>query len=124
VLHEVLRDLDRVRQPQRRLLADVGGLHPEGRAVPERRADLVLGVPDDDSDIGDSRVADGLDAVKENRLVRDRNELLGARVRDGAEPRALAAAQDEGLHALLGITKWKLSRGIAGSSECRARPRT
>ena len=41
-----------------------------------------------------------LDAVEQHRLVRHRHELLGARVRDRAQARALASREDQSLQRL------------------------
>src|SRR5439155_5790137 len=98
VPHEIARDFDRVGQAERRFLADVGGLDPQGRSVPQRPADLGLGVADDNAHVGDARVADRLDPVEENRLVAHGDELLRPGVGDGTEPGPLAAAQNERLH--------------------------
>ena len=43
---------------------------------------------------------DRLDAVDQHRLVGHRDELLGGGVGQRAQPRALAAGQDETLHLL------------------------
>jgi hypothetical protein len=56
---------------------------------------FVGGVADDDGDIADAGVTDGFDAVEQDRLVRDGNELLGAGVGDGPQPRALPAGEDQ-----------------------------
>ena len=50
--------------------------------------DKILLLADDDSDVRDAGVANRLDHVEENGLVRDGDELLRARVRDGAKPRS------------------------------------
>jgi hypothetical protein len=65
-------------------------------AVAHARADLGARLRrDDDPDLLDPRRHDRLDPVEEHRLVGHRHELLGARVGDGAKPRALAAGQDQ-----------------------------
>ena len=46
-----------------------------------------------------------LDDVEQDRLVRDRHELLGARVGDRAQPRACAARQDQALHPIEKIAR-------------------
>ena len=96
--HELLGDLDRVRQAERRLLRDVGDRDAPRAAVAERGADLVGGVAHDHADVGDARIADRLDRVEEDRLVGHRHELLGAREGDGAQARAFAACENECFH--------------------------
>ena len=84
----------------RRLLEDVGDLDAEARSVAGGGADLLAGLGrDDDADLLDARGRDRLDPVEEHGLVGDRDQLLGARVRDRAQPRALAAGEDQALHA-------------------------
>ena len=88
----------RVRQPQRLVLHDVGDPHAEARAVAGGRFDLRPGLRrDDDPDLLDPRGGHRLDAVEQHGLVRDRHELLGARVRDRAQARALAAGENQSL---------------------------
>ena len=77
---EGLADLHRVRQAERRVLLDVVDADAPPRAVADRGSDLRLGVADDDADLADAGGGDRLDAVEEHRLVRHRDELLGARV--------------------------------------------
>ena len=86
---------DGVGQAERRLLLDVGDADAPARPVPAGLPDLVPGVADDDADVADAGVAEGLDPVEEDRLVRDRDELFGLGERQRPEPRALAAAQDQ-----------------------------
>src|SRR6185437_14195797 len=70
-------------------------------AIARDPADLGAGLGrDDDPDLVDARGREGLDAVDEHRLVGHRHELLGARVRDGAQARAGAARQDQALQLL------------------------
>ena len=70
------------------------------RAVADRRANLRLRVADDDADVADAGGDERLEPVEEHRLVGDRDQLLGARVGDGTEARALAAAQNQAFHRL------------------------
>src|SRR5207247_7910950 len=53
---------------------------------------------DHDAHVVDARGVDRLEPVEQHRLVRHRDELLGAGVRDGAQARAAAAGQHQGLH--------------------------
>ena len=75
-------------------------LQPEPAAVTDRVADLLPGVPDHDADLADPRRGQGLDPIEEDGLVGDRDELLGGREGDGAEPGAAPAGQDEALHRI------------------------
>ena len=93
------RDEHAVREPERRVLRDVGDLHAEPRAVADRSHDLGAGVADDDADVVDAGRGHVLDAVEQDRLVGHRDELLGARVGDRPQPRAGAAGEDQALHA-------------------------
>src|SRR5206468_578965 len=78
---------------------DVGDACAELRAVAGGGADLVARLGgDDDADLVDAGGGDRLDAVEQHRLVGDRHELLGARVRDRAQPRAAATRQDQAFH--------------------------
>ena len=100
VAEERLGGEDRVRESQRRVLRDVRDAHAEPRTVAGRVADLVARLGrDDDPDIGDPGLRHGLDPVEQHRLIRDRNELLGARVGDRAQASALTARQDQSLDA-------------------------
>ena len=65
------------------------------------RLQQLTRIAHDDADLADARGGDGLEAVVQDRLVRDGHQLLGPRVRDGTEPRAAAARKDECLQCLL-----------------------
>ena len=95
VAQELPADLDRVGQSEGGLLLDVGRADAELGAVPHRGPDLLVGVPDHDSHLGDAGVADGLDAVEKNGFVGDGHQLFGAGEGDRSKPGALAAAQDQ-----------------------------
>ena len=98
---ERLRGQHGVREPERRVLLDVGDLDPELRAVAGRLADLAAGLGrDDDPDFADARGGHRLDAVEEHRLVGDGDELLRRRIGDRAQARALAAREDQALELL------------------------
>jgi len=68
-----------------------------------RRHDLRARVADDDADLVDAGLGHLLDPVEQDRLVRHRDQLLGAGVRDRAEPGAGAAREDEALHGVIGF---------------------
>ena len=86
-------------RPERRRLAQVGHAQAEARAVADRGLDFGVGVADDDADLVDAGLAQGLEAVEEDGFVGDGHELLGRGVGDGPQPGAGAAAEDEPLHA-------------------------
>jgi hypothetical protein len=90
VAQELLGDQHGVGQPPRRVLAQVGDRQPEARPVAHRLLDRRVGLADDDADLGDPGVGDGLEAVEEDRLVRQRHELLRAGERDRPQPRPRA----------------------------------
>ncbi len=108
VLQEVPCDEDAVRQAERGLLPDVGDPEAELRAVADGVPNLRGGVTDDDADLGYPRVGDGLQAVEQDRLVPDRHELFGGRVRDGAQPSSRPTREDQGFH---GAHLWVRPRG-------------
>ena len=68
-----------------------------------------------------------LDAVEEHGLVGDRHELLGARVRDRAQARALAPREDQSLECLHGAREPSGQRRACGvtrsPSSCRSAAR-
>ena len=104
VHHEVVRtqevpgDQHGVGQAQRLRLGEVGDLEAPGRTVADRGPHLRRGVADDDADLLDAGVGDGLEAVEEDRLVGHRHQLLGPGVGDGPQPGAGPACEYERLH--------------------------
>ena len=82
-------------EAERRVLLDVGDARVKARAVADRRLHFLRRVAHDDGDVLDAGVADGLDAVEEDRLVGDGHQLLGAGVRDGAQASAASAGENE-----------------------------
>ena len=95
---EQLGGQHRMGQAERLVLHDVGDLHPELGAVAGGFANLLAGLRGDyDPDLLDPRLSHRLDAVEQHRLVGYRHELLGARVRDRAQARALAALENQSL---------------------------
>ena len=85
-------------KPQRRVLGDVGDLDPKLRAITNCCTDLFARLANNDANFLDPCLGHGLDAVKQNRLVGNRHQLLGAGVGDGPEARSRTARQDEALH--------------------------
>ena len=116
VAEERLADEHRVREAQRRLLRQVRDAEAEPAAVADRGLDLGARLADDDADLGDAGGAHGLEAVEQHRLVGHGHELLGGGVRDGAQARAGAAAEDESLHG-----RAPLAPGVRWSRRRRAR---
>ena len=84
ITEELLGDEDTVRETERCLLREVGHLDAQIRAVANGVLDLTRRVANDDADVGDTRVANGLQAIEQNRLVGNRHQLLCRRVGDGA----------------------------------------
>jgi hypothetical protein len=87
-----------VRQPTRRVLLDVSNANTPRRSVANRRANLRLRIADDDADVPNACRGERFDAVEEDRLVRDGDELLGARVGQRSEACSATAAQDQTFH--------------------------
>ncbi len=65
---------------QRRFLPDERYPQTESRAVSDGCLDLGMCVTDDDPDVLDPRVSEGLEPVEQHGLVGDRNQLLRALV--------------------------------------------
>ena len=98
VAEEVAGDQHAVGEAQRIVLRDVGDL--ARRALPSPTASTIssAGLAHDDADLLDARLDHVVDAVEEDRLVGDGDELLGARVGDRPQAGARAAGEDEALH--------------------------
>ena len=79
-------------------MGQVGDTGTEAAAITDRRHHLGLRVADDDADLGYPGTDERLEPVEHDRLVGDRDELLGARVRDRPQPGARSAGEDERLH--------------------------
>ena len=74
---------------------------PKSEPSPTAVADLAAGLGrDDDPHLDDAGLGHRLEPVEEHGLVRHRHELLGARVRERAQARALAARQDQALQLI------------------------
>ena len=98
VTKEVLGDENTVGKTKRGVLRDVRHLDPELRAVAHRGADLFARLADDDADFFDPRQRHGLDAIEQDRLVGDGDQLFGARMGDRPEAGAGPAREDQALH--------------------------
>ncbi len=83
---EVLRDEDRVGEPEGGVLLDIGDGDAESLAVADGVPDLLMRVADHDADLADARRLERLYPIEEDRLVGHRNELLGRGEGDGPEP--------------------------------------
>ncbi len=103
VAEEVAGDEHAVGQAERLVLRDVGDLGAEVRAVADGLTHLGPGLAGDDADVGDAGLDHVLDAVEEDGLVGDRHQLLGARVRNGAQACARAAGKNQALHKANGL---------------------
>ena len=91
-----------MREPQWRRLLQVREAGTELAAVAHRRADLVRRIAHDERDLVDARRYELTDGEVEDGRVRNRHQLLGARIRERPEPAALAARQYNALH------RWRL----------------
>ena len=98
VAQVVLGDEHGVRQAEGRGLRDVGDAQAEAGPVTDGRLDLGTGVADDDPHVLDAGGPQRLEAVEQDGLVGDRDELLRGGVGDGAQACTRAAAQDEAFH--------------------------
>src|SRR5205823_11054972 len=80
-------------------LDDVRDPHAMGTAVPEEFLHLFRHeVAEDHADVRDARFSKVIEAVQDVRLVRERDQLLWARVRERSKPGPVAPRQDEPLH--------------------------
>ncbi len=91
VAEELTGDEYRMGEAERSGLPDVRDVEPERGAVADRRLDRRGGVSDDDADLGDVGVTDGLKAVEQHWFVGDGHELFGRGMRDRAQPGPRAA---------------------------------
>ncbi|MNX24294.1 hypothetical protein D3C86_543110 [compost metagenome] len=98
--HELLGDLDGMRETQRSLLGQVGDRDAPGRAVAHCRPHLGAGIPDDDADLADPCIPHRLDGIEQDRLVGDGNQLFGSGVGDGPQARPLPPTQDQPFHTV------------------------
>jgi hypothetical protein len=80
--------------PERGFLLDVGYRDPPAAAVAHGVADLLVGVAHHDPDLPDAGRRQGLDAIEEDGLVGDRDELLRRGVGDGAKPGSPSSGED------------------------------
>ena len=82
---ELPREPDRVGDARRPVLMEICDGKSPRVAVSDGVLHLRRGGADHDADLLDARVADRLERGEQDRLVRDRDQLFGVRVRDGAE---------------------------------------
>lgn len=96
------RDLDGVRESAGSVLQNESEVNVWAKMpVLEVTLDFLAGFrADDHADIGDARPHEILDGVIEVGLVGNWDELLGARVRQWAEPRTLATRENQAFHAV------------------------
>src|SRR5213080_2888242 len=90
---------DRMGDARGESLDDVRDPHAMGTAVPEEFLHLFRHeVTEDHADVRDARFSKVIEAVQDVRLVRERDQLLRARVRERSKPGPVAPRQDEPLH--------------------------
>ena len=96
---KLLRDLDAMRDTERLRLRNIGDARAELRAIPHLVLHLISRFRrDHDADFGHARFNQIFERVKQNRFIGNRNELLGARVRQGAQACSFSAGEDQPLH--------------------------
>ncbi len=101
-------DNDSVRQPARGILLQIRDLRPECRSVTDGSHDLGTRVADDNADLRDPGTHHLLQRIEEDRLVRNRYELLGAGCGERSQARPLASSQDQPLQHPLGqLFAWR-----------------
>ena len=88
VAQEVTRDQDRVGQPERGFLPDIGDIEPERMAIADGPLNGRRGLTDNDPDVGNAGVPYGVKAIEQNGLIGHGNQLLGERMRNRAKPTA------------------------------------
>ena len=81
------------------ILGDVRDGSPKLSAVAERLHDLFTGVTNDDANFGDTGVDHRFDPIEEDRLIGNRDKLLGPSVGDRAKSGSRAAGKNESLHS-------------------------
>ncbi len=86
-------------RPSGCVLGDVGDVDTELGAVADGFPDLVGGVADDDPDLGDAGIGDGLQSVEEHGLVGDGHQLLGRCMGDRTQASARATGENKSLHS-------------------------
>jgi hypothetical protein len=96
VAEEGLGGQDGVGEAERLVLLYVLDGDAEARAVPGGGANFRARLrSDDDSDVLDARLGHRLEPVEQDRLVGHGDQLLRARVREGAQARALTPGEDQ-----------------------------
>ncbi len=98
VAQEVPGDAHTVSQAERGILGEVGHVDAEPGPIADRGSDFLAGVADDDADLADPGGRHVLDPVEQDRLVGDRDQLLGLGMGDRAQTSTRAAGEDEALH--------------------------
>src|SRR2546428_13079146 len=93
------RHPNRVGRPEALRLLLVRELHAERVPAAEVLLHAAALPPDEDRELRDPRVPEGLDRVREERLPRHGEERLREVRGEGAHPRALPRTQDPRLHA-------------------------
>ncbi len=109
-------------RPERRLLLDVGDRESPRRAVSDRGADLVAGLPDHDADLGDAGIADRLERVEQDRRPRHGDQLLRVRVGERPQSRSFASRQDQRAHQVAPRIRRPARCNRWRASRCRRAP--
>ncbi len=126
-LEEALRDLDRMREAERRILAECRSCAPRTRSRRRPRRGSPRAVSPTTMPMSViPAFSDRLDREEEDRLVRDRHELLRARVRDRSKTRSFSSGEDQRFHGRisrfmgsLGSTAWRRGRASSASDLAR-----
>src|SRR5919202_129373 len=98
VAQEITALLDGVGQAKRRALLNVGDVHAPAPTAAHRVFDLLRRIADDDADLGNAGVANGLDHPEEDRLVGHGNKLFGLGIGQRVKARTFTTAQDQTFH--------------------------
>jgi hypothetical protein len=95
---EIPAHLDRVSQTQRLILVDIRHINAPTAAPTHGCLDVHGGVTDDDADVADAGVTNGLDDAKENRFIGDGDQLFRAGERERLQASPTATAEDQTFH--------------------------
>ena len=97
VAQEISRGRYGVSDPQRSILSDERRRGSKLRSITDRRRHLLARITDNNANVRDSCVNELLDRIEDDRLICDRDELLGVRVGKWPEAAPFPAAEDKPL---------------------------
>src|SRR5580692_4363201 len=97
---EVPRDKDRVGQPERGFLPDIGDIKAERLTIADGPLNVRRALTYHDSHVGNAGVSYGLEAIEQNGLIGHGDQLLSERMRNRAKPTARSPRQHKCLHDL------------------------